>query len=207
MAMDAETLVARARAALATDDPASAVESLLREAIAAPPAELRRALLGAEAAERMNGTPRFGQHVLVDSPELTIFHATLPPGFVNAPHDHRTWAVVAVYEGEERNVFYECRDGALIAKATVVATAPRVVVMRAHAIHAIENRLATPSYAIHAYGNAHLHVARSMWHPETFREEPRDEKVFGGWSRDMIARGVRLPDVSGRSSGLSGRPR
>lgn len=197
VAINAETLVARARAALATDDPARAIEVLLGEAIAAPPTELRRALLGAKVAERMNGMPRFGQHVLVDSPELTIFHATLPPGFVNAPHDHRTWAVVAVYEGEERNVFYDRRDGALLAKAALVASAPRVVVMRADAIHAIENRLAVPSYAIHAYGNAHFHVERSMWHPETLREAPRDDTVFGTWIRDMIRRGVRLPDVAG----------
>lgn len=197
MVITAETLLARARAALSADDPAQAIAALLRETIsAAPPRDLRRALLGAEPAERMNGMPRFGQHVLVDSPELTIFHATLPPGFVNAPHDHRTWAVVAVYEGEERNVFYARRDGALVPAEALVATAPRVVVMRDDAIHAIENRLAVPSYAIHAYGNAHFHVERSMWHPGTLREEPRDEKTFAAWSRDMIARRERLPDVA-----------
>lgn len=193
---DAATLVTRARAASRGPDPQHAIELVLHELIAAPSRELRRALLGAEAAERMSGMPRFGQHVLVDSPELTIFHATLPPGFVNAPHDHRTWAVVAVYEGEERNVFYARRGETIAPVASLVATAPRVVVMRDDAIHAIENRLATPSYAIHAYGNAHFHVARSMWHPETLAEEPRDEKTFAAWSRDMIARGARLPEVS-----------
>jgi hypothetical protein len=34
-----------------------------------------------------------------------------------------------------------------------------------------------------------------MWHPETLHEEPRDDRGFGAWTRDMIARGVRLPDV------------
>ena len=138
--------------------------------------------------------------VTVAGDEVTFdFTGSSPqtPGFVNAPHDHRTWAVVAVYEGEERNVFYERRDGSLVAKGSVVASAPRVVVMRPDAIHAIENRLPTPSYAIHAYGNAHFHVERSMWHPETFREEPRDDAKLGVWTRDMIARGVRLPDVGG----------
>jgi predicted metal-dependent enzyme (double-stranded beta helix superfamily) len=196
--IDAEALVTRARGALDAPDAAAAVHELLREVIAsAPPRELRRALLGAAAAERTSGMPRFGQHVLVDSPALTICHATLPPGFVNAPHDHRSWAVVAVYEGEERNVFYERRDGALVPTSALVATAPRVVVMRADAIHAIENRLATPSYAIHAYGNAHFHVERSMWHPETLAEQMRDDAAFGAWSRNMIARGVHLPDVGG----------
>lgn len=192
---DAETLVECVRAASRSPDSPRAIELVLGDLVTGRPHELRRALLGAEAAERMNGAPRFGQHVLVDSPELTIFHATLPPGFVNAPHDHRTWAVVAVYEGEERNVFYERRDGGLVPVGSLVATAPRVVLMRDDAIHAIENRLATPSYAIHVYGNAHFHVARSMWHPETLQEEPRDDTTFAAWSRDMIARGVRLPEV------------
>jgi predicted metal-dependent enzyme (double-stranded beta helix superfamily) len=193
---EVEALVTRVRAATRASNPLHAIELILRELTAAPPRELRRALLGAEAAERMSGSPRFGQHVLVDSPDLTIFHATLPPGFVNAPHDHRSWAVVAVYEGEERNVFYARRDDTLVPVAALVASAPRVVLMGEDAIHAIENRLASPSHAIHVYGNAHFHVARSMWHPETFREEPRDDRVFGGWSRDMIARGVRLPEVA-----------
>jgi predicted metal-dependent enzyme (double-stranded beta helix superfamily) len=194
--IDAATLVERARAALSTPDPAHAIERVLGDLIAAaPPRELRRALLGAEAAERMSGSPRFGQHVLVDAPDLTIFHATLPPHFVNAPHDHRSWAVVAVYEGEERNVCYARRDDTLVPIAALVASAPRVVVMRDDAIHAIENRLATASHAIHVYGNAHLHVARSMWHPETLHEEARDDRVFGAWTRDMITRGVRLPEV------------
>lgn len=195
--IDPATLVERARAALSADDPAHAIELVLRDVVAvAPPHELRCALLGAGAADRTNGAAHFGQHVLVDAPDLTIFHATLPPGFVTAPHDHGTWAVVAVYEGEERNVFYRRCDGTLTPVAALVASAPRVVVMRDDTIHAIENRLATPSYAIHVYGNAHLHVARSMWHPETLREEPRDDQVFGAWCRDLIARGVRLPEVA-----------
>jgi predicted metal-dependent enzyme (double-stranded beta helix superfamily) len=182
---------------LSAPDPAHAVAAVLRTAIATSPDELRRALLGADAATALCGAPRFAQHVLVDSPELTVFHAALPPGFVNAPHDHRTWAVVAVYEGEERNVFYERRGAALVPARELVATAPRVVVMRDDAIHAIENRLAQPSYAIHAYGNAHLHVARSMWHPDTLVEEPRDEQVFAAWCREMVVRGERLPAVAG----------
>jgi len=195
---DAATLVERARAALSARDAAQAIHDLLRETIAsAAPRELRRRLLGTEAAERMGGIPRFGQHVLVDSPELTMFHATLPPGFVNAPHDHRTWAVVAVYEGEERNVFYRRRDGSITPTSALVASAPCVVAMREDAIHAIENRLETPSYALHAYGNAHFHVARSMWHPDTLVEHPRDDALFGSWCRDMIARGVRLPADAG----------
>ena len=192
--IDAATLVDRVRTALVASESTQAIEQVLYDLLAAgSPRELRRALLGVEAAERMSGSPRFGQHVFVDSPDLTIFHATLPPGFVNAPHDHRSWAVVAVYEGEERNVFYQRRDDTLVPVASLVATAPRVVVMAEDAIHAIENRLATASHAIHVYGNAHLHVARSMWHPETLHEEPRDDRVFGAWSRDMVARGVRLP--------------
>lgn len=197
MVIAREDLVRRARAALSRPEPAATVAELLREAIAGPPAEVRRALLGdATDAPSAARTAPLGMRVLVDSPELTIFHASLPPRFVNAPHDHRAWAVVAVYEGEERNVFYERRDASLQPVRELVATAPHVVVMAADAIHAIENRLATPSYAIHSYGNAHFHAARSMWHPATLEEQPRDETVFHAWSRDLIDRGERLPVVA-----------
>ena len=200
MPIDADALVSRGRQALSAPEPAQALEALLLETIASPPADVRRALLGdaASPADAAGARARpLGMRVLLDSPELTIFHASLPPGFVNAPHDHRAWAVVAVYEGEERNVFYERRGGTIVPASELVASAPRVVVMRDDVIHAIENRLTRPSYAIHAYGNAHFHVARSMWHPETLAEEPRDEKVFHGWCREMIARGVRLPVLEG----------
>ena len=96
MVLDADILVRRAREALATPDPAQAVADLLREAITAEPAALRRALRDGDPSSQPIAA--LGMRVLVDSAELTMFHTSLPPGFVNAPHDHRTWAVVAVYK-------------------------------------------------------------------------------------------------------------
>lgn len=187
-----EQLVQRCRAALAAPVPERAVEAILAELIAGDPAAVRHSLAGDDGAPGAHG---LGMRVLVDSPELTIFHASLPPGFVNAPHEHRTWAVVAVYEGEEHNVFYARRGTSIEPVAELHATAPRVVVMDENAIHAIENPLPRPSYALHAHGGAHFHIPRSMWHPETLAEQARDERQFRAWARNMIARGVRLPAV------------
>ena len=183
-----DELVRRCREASASAAPERAVAAVLHEVLANDPAGIRASLADDGATMRPGGL-----HVLADSPDLTVFHATLPPGFVNAPHDHRTWAVIGVYEGEEHNVFYERRGGSIAPVSELDATAPRVVAMPIDAIHAIENRLPIASRAIHVYGGAHFHVVRSMWHPATLEEHPRDDALFFQWCREMMAAGERLP--------------
>ena len=43
---------------------------------------------------------------LFRSPELLVMNATLYPHFTSPPHDHRMWAVIGIYEGQENNTFY-----------------------------------------------------------------------------------------------------
>jgi hypothetical protein len=45
--------------------------------------------------------------VLHDEPGLTILHVVVGGGFTSPPHDHRTWAVIGVYSGQEDNSFYK----------------------------------------------------------------------------------------------------
>jgi len=44
--------------------------------------------------------------LLHSEPGLTLLHTVVNPGFVSPPHDHRTWAVIGVYHGQENNNFY-----------------------------------------------------------------------------------------------------
>lgn len=46
-----------------------------------------------------------GNTTLFSSAALTVQHLAWPPGTGSPPHDHRMWAVVAVYRGEEHNAF------------------------------------------------------------------------------------------------------
>ncbi|HSP99128.1 MAG TPA: hypothetical protein VL049_18045 [Candidatus Dormibacteraeota bacterium] len=177
-----ERFVDDARACLCTPDPLHAVEALVREVVS-DPAAVREAV-----AERAGSASALGFDVFCRSQALTIFHAALEPGFRNPAHDHGTWAVVGVYDGTERNVFYR-RAGRMIApERHVDATAPAVMVMHPGVIHAICNPLSTASRAIHVYGNDHFDASRSMWHPESLVEEPYRMERFREWSRQLRAR-------------------
>lgn len=180
--MRVDELLDSIRACLRAPDPLPAIEALLREVVAQPDA-LRGALCERGGAEGR------GFDVFCRSTALTVFHVSLPPGFRNPAHDHGTWAVVGVYEGTERNLFYR-RDGSTIVEdRRVDLTAPQVIALRPGVIHAIANPLETPSCAIHVYGNDHFDASRSMWHPVTRGERPYRTDTFRVWSRQM-ARGL-----------------
>src|SRR5580693_7261163 len=49
------------------------------------------------------------------SPTLTILNAVWPPGMTLYPHDHRMWAAIGIYGGQEDNTFYVRRQGRLMA--------------------------------------------------------------------------------------------
>jgi predicted metal-dependent enzyme (double-stranded beta helix superfamily) len=56
--------------------------------------------------------PQVGSSQLLHSePGLTVLHTVVNPGFVSPPHDHRTWAVIGVYDGQEDNTFYRLIEG------------------------------------------------------------------------------------------------
>ena len=176
-----ERYVDDARACLCTPDPLHAVAALL-QAVVSDPAAVRAAV-----AERAGSASALGFDVFCRSEALTVFHVALAPGFRNPPHDHGTWAVVGVYDGTERNVFYRRAGHSIAAERDVDANAPAVMVLPPGVIHAICNPLATASRAIHVYGNDHFDASRSMWHPESLIEEPYRMERFLEWSRELDA--------------------
>ena len=177
-----DAFVADVQRCLAQPDPLAAVADVLRAVVAEPDAiqEALRARSGAPSA--------LGFEVFCRSADLTIFHATLPPGFHNPPHDHGTWAVVAVYKGTERNLFYARAAGSIVEQRRIEAAAPEVVIMPPGVIHAIANPLPTPSHAIHVYGDDHFDSSRSMWDPATFEEQPYGMDRFIEWTRRLSRR-------------------
>jgi predicted metal-dependent enzyme (double-stranded beta helix superfamily) len=174
-----DAFVADVQRCLAQPDPLPAVAGVLRAVVAEPEAieEALRARSGARSA--------LGFDVFCRRPDLTIFQATLAPRFRNPLHDHGTWAMVAVYRGTERNIFYRRAGHSIVEERRIDATAPQVVTMPPGVIHAIENPLPAPSHAIHVYGNDHFDASRSMWHPETLEEQPHRMDLFLEWTRAM----------------------
>lgn len=166
---DLQQFVEECRLALAEPKPAKRVEALVRRAIAQPDA-VRQAFAQARRAERQ-GPITFACR----DAELTVADVTTPPGLRSPAHNHRMWAVIGVYEGQEHNRFYRYADGELREKGERLLEPGDVAVLGPRAVHAIENPLPSVSAAIHVYGGDLVErQGRSLWNPHTQEREDYD---------------------------------
>ncbi|MEJ2257993.1 MAG: hypothetical protein P8X98_13535 [Woeseiaceae bacterium] len=166
--MDIDRFVSDCVAANEDTEAQAAVNEVLARAVAKPDAVL--AALGDPA--------KAGLNVLLRSPSLTIFAATWTPRMNLMPHDHRMWANIGIYTGREDNIYWKrtsegiraCGADALFVKDT--AMLPEDVV------HSVTNPLLRFTGGIHIYGGDFFDMQRSLWDPETLREEPSDGAVI-----------------------------
>jgi len=105
---------------------------------------------------------------------LTVLHAAVNPGFVSPPHDHRTWAVIGVYDGQEDNTFYRLTgESRRIERSGSRSLRPGdVLKLGIEAIHQICNPLSNKLIALHVYGKNIFNIERSAWDPVTGSEHP-----------------------------------
>ena len=108
------------------------------------------------------------------SPTLTVLNAVWPPAMTLYPHDHRMWAAIGIYGGQEDNTFYRRREGRLVATGGKDLRRQDVALLGDDTIHAVHNPLGRYTGAIHVYGGDFVNTARSQWDPETLLEEPYD---------------------------------
>ena len=92
---DVDELIADCRAARREDEPRRAVREVVERAVAAPTAV-------GDALRPTEG----GLTVLYNGDDLTVLHVVWAPGMELFPHDHRMWAVIGIYAGQEDNTFY-----------------------------------------------------------------------------------------------------
>ena len=166
---DLEQFVRECQSAL--DDPKSAqrVEALVKEAISDPNA-VREAFAEANNVERQ-GPITFAWR----NASLSVADVTTPPGLRSPAHNHKMWAVIGVYDGQEHNKFYRYEEGELHEKGERLLKEGDVAVLGTEAVHAIANPLAETSSAIHVYGGDLVErSSRSMWNPHTDEREDYD---------------------------------
>ena len=123
-----------------------------------------------------------GVAVLHRSPDLTVLSVVIPAGSrASLPHDHRMWALVGIYGGQEDNRFFRRADGRLEQSGGRSLTVSDTLAMGDDTIHAIENPLSHSALAaIHVYGGDLLGIDRSMWTVPGYDEQPYDDtKVLG----------------------------
>lgn len=132
-------------------------------------------------AEKPLAADRGKLQILHDEAGLTVVHVAVNPGFVSPPHDHRTWAVIGVYNGQEDNTFYRLAgDTRAIEQAGGRTLREREVMMLGrNAIHKIANPRGDALLALHVYGRNIFKIERSAWDPVTGAEGPFDLKVAG----------------------------
>jgi len=116
---------------------------------------------------------------LYSSPELTVMHFVWGRSMQLAPHDHRMWAVIGVYTGDEDNVFYRRDASTIVTSGGKHVAAGESAVLGTETIHAVSNpssKLCTG--AIHIYGGDFLKKRRSIWDAETLEEGPADGETI-----------------------------
>jgi predicted metal-dependent enzyme (double-stranded beta helix superfamily) len=147
--------------------------------------ELRHAVAGAGLAaigdvvrRAIGEQPLFWQvgssQLLHTEPGLTVLRTVVNPGFVSPPHDHRTWAVIGVYAGQEDNTFYRLMDGSRRVEEVGGRSLREgdVLTLEPEAIHKIANPRLTKLIALHVYGKNIFEIERSAWDPVTGNERP-----------------------------------
>jgi predicted metal-dependent enzyme (double-stranded beta helix superfamily) len=173
---DLDELVAGCRSALREAQPMLAVKELVERAVSDAPA--------LEAALSNEG----GVQLLHLSDDLTVASVVVPAGSrASLPHDHRMWAVVGVYGGQEDNQFYRRADQGLEESNGRSILAGQALAMGTETIHAISNPSATSALAaLHVYGGDLVNAHRSMWVMPHLQEQPYDDRqVLGGHIRPV----------------------
>ncbi len=161
---------------------AGAIKELLEDTLRDPDA-VKQALA---SMDQEIGQGNIGDMALYKSPQLSILKAAVPAGFKSPPHDHRMWAVIGVYEGQENNTFYRRSGESLEPAGGKELKTSDVLVLGEDAVHAIANPLDQTSYAIHVYGGDLPNAERSMWNPFSLTEEPCAYEGLMRYARQLM---------------------
>jgi predicted metal-dependent enzyme (double-stranded beta helix superfamily) len=159
-----DRFIADCRAALAAEHPEAAVRDLVARAVSQP-----------AAIEASLGSPRTGGFFTIyRSPELTVLNVVWTPDMAIYPHEHRMWAVIGLYGGQEDNTFYRRGAHGVVAAGGKRLERGDTALLGETIIHAVANPLRTFTGAIHVYGGDFFGAPRSEWTTDGLVERPFD---------------------------------
>ncbi len=181
---ESDRFIEECRAALGEQNPHAAVREIVGRAVSEPGSNLKAV-----------GEPRLaGLQALYRSDTLTILNVLWGPRMVLYPHDHRMWAVIGIYSGQEDNTFYRRSESGLVAHGAKTLNLRDSLPLGEAVIHAVTNPLDRITAAIHVYGGDFFAVPRSEWDPQTLEERPFDiehaKRVF-----EEANKGLASPDM------------
>jgi predicted metal-dependent enzyme (double-stranded beta helix superfamily) len=159
---DLDGFIEACTGALEESNPRLAIKELLEAAVSDP-----------SGVEHALPPERAELSTLYSSAELTIAKVVWAPGMVLAPHDHRMWALIGIYGGQEDNTFYRRTPGGIVTSGGQQLSTSDVTTLGRETIHSVSNaRQHDFTGAIHIYGGDFVNQPRSMWDPNTMKEEP-----------------------------------
>ena len=120
--------------------------------------------------------------LIYNDASLTVVHVRLSPNTAFPPHNHHMEALIGLYEGEERHRRYLPAGDKLTAEAEFSVTTGNVAICAVPEIHAVANRCAARSAALHVYCGDLVHMPRNIWHPETFEVVGYSDDYYFEWS-------------------------
>jgi predicted metal-dependent enzyme (double-stranded beta helix superfamily) len=177
-----DDIVARCQSAIGEHSPVLAVRDVVSELVADT----------ASLAGALGPVDRGGITTLHNAVDLTVLHVAWTPGMALYPHDHRMWAVIGMYGGQEDNAFFRRSPGGLESTGGRELPAGEVLLLGDDVIHAVANTRRDYAVALHVYGGDFFTTERSEWDADTYEERPRDlertrrlfEEANARWSND-----------------------
>ena len=76
-------------------------------------------------------------NVLYNANDLTVLNVVWPPLVSLFPHDHRMWAAIGIYAGQEENAFYRRQGATLVSSGGKQVAAGEVLLLGDDAIHSV----------------------------------------------------------------------
>jgi predicted metal-dependent enzyme (double-stranded beta helix superfamily) len=163
---DLDQFIGECRQARAETEPRRATREVLQRALERP-GDVADALRPSEG----------GITIVHRAPDLTVIHVVWAPHMRLYPHDHRMWAAIGIYGGQEDNAFYR-RSGpdrrTLTESGGQQLATGDVLVLGDDTIHAVANPCDRLTGAIHVYGGDFVAQPRSQWGPGPVEERPYD---------------------------------
>jgi predicted metal-dependent enzyme (double-stranded beta helix superfamily) len=189
--MHIQELVETCRDAATTNDPVSGVTEVLG------------AFLHQANREQQLGTAdRSTYEALYRGRDLLVLHAVVPPTPRPVdPHDHRMWAVIGVYHGQEDNqLFARTDDASLEPTDRFSVRAGEIRQLDASTIHSVQAAGGRYLGAVHVYGGDLFGTPRSVWRDGV--ERPNDESALPAFflrlraHEDEIGRAMTSEEVT-----------
>lgn len=184
---DLQSFIARLRDAASSSDAATRIEALMSEAFRDP--EAVRASMPAFDTD---------EEILFENDSLSVYYCRFDPDQQVPPHDHRTTAVIGVYEGGEVNSFYRTEGGRLVEESTVTLEPGDVLRIGPEAIHTVMTSGSEACYGLHVYLAPLTTTDRSLYDWETGAAEPMTDERFEALTRRRPASGQPVSQESSR---------